>query len=77
MQSCSYGITFLNGYTYQIWSAQGSVLGPLLYLLYVDELHRIIQHNNITLFPDDIALQKEIVSPIKVTFIDVGQSQKP
>ena len=42
---------------------QGSVLGPLLFLLYVDELHRIVQHSNIKLFADDIALCKEIVFP--------------
>ena len=39
------------------------VLGPLLFLLYIDELHKIIHHNNIKLFADDIALYKEIVSP--------------
>jgi len=42
---------------------QGSVLGPLLLLLYVDELHKIILHSNIKFFADDIALYKEIKSP--------------
>ena len=29
---------------------QGSVPGPLLFILYVDELHKIIQHSDIKLF---------------------------
>ena len=41
---------------------QGSVLGPLLFLLYVDELRKVSQHSIIKLFADDIALYKEIVS---------------
>jgi len=35
---------------------QGSVLGPLLFLLYADELRKATQHSNIKLFADDIAL---------------------
>ena len=46
----------------QIWGAPRIVLGPLLFLLNVDEPHKIIQHSNIKLFADDIALFKEIVS---------------
>ena len=42
---------------------QGSVLGPLLFLLYVVELHRNVQHGNIKLFADDIVLYKEIIFP--------------
>ena len=40
-----------------------SVLGPLLFLLYVDELNKVIHHSTIKLFADDIALYREIISP--------------
>ena len=42
---------------------QGSILGPLLFLLYIDELHQVIHHSTIKLFADDIALYKEIIVP--------------
>ena len=41
---------------------QGSVLGPLLFILHVVELHKIFQHSDIKLFVDYIALYKAIVS---------------
>ena len=41
---------------------QGSVLGPLLFLLYIDEIHHIISNSTVKLFADDIALYKQIVS---------------
>ena len=41
---------------------QGSVLGPLLFLLYVDEFHQVIHHSSIKLFADNVALYKEIIS---------------
>ena len=42
---------------------QGSVLGPLLFLLYIDEVNHIVSNSVVKLFADDIALYKEIVSP--------------
>ena len=41
---------------------QGSVLGPLLFLLYINELHKIIHHSIIKLFADYVAIYKEIFS---------------
>ena len=41
---------------------QGSVLGPLLFLLYIDEIHHVISNSTVKLFADDIALYKQIVS---------------
>ena len=42
---------------------QGSVLGPLMFLSYIDELHQVIHHSTIKFFADDIALYKEIIVP--------------
>jgi len=42
---------------------QGSVLGPLLFLLYIGEIHHIVSNSTVKLFADDIALYKQIVSP--------------
>ena len=41
---------------------QGSVLGPLLFVLYIDEIHQIVSNCTIKLFADDIALYKQIIS---------------
>ena len=35
---------------------QGSVLGPLLFLLYLNDLNTVIQHSTIKLFADDVLL---------------------
>ena len=41
---------------------QRSVLGPLLFLLYIDDIYQSISHSSVLMFADDIALYKEIVS---------------
>ena len=41
---------------------QGSVLGPLLFLLCIDDIHHCLTHSSIQMFADDIALYKEIIS---------------
>ena len=35
---------------------QGSVLGPLLFLLYIIDLARVPQHSSIRMFADDVLL---------------------
>ena len=41
---------------------QGSILGPILFLLYVNDLPDVVQHSNIACFADDTKLYKCIDS---------------
>ena len=36
------------------------MLGPLLLLLYIDDIHESISHSAVLIFADDIAIYKEI-----------------
>ena len=42
---------------------QGSVLGPLLFILYIDDLQNVVSHSTLKLFADDVALYREIKHP--------------
>ena len=39
---------------------QGTVLGPILFIIYINDVIENIKHSNILLFADDIVLYKEI-----------------
>ena len=39
---------------------QGSILGPLLFIIYMDDLKDYIQDANITMYGDDTSLDKAI-----------------
>jgi len=41
---------------------QGSILGPLLCLLYIDDLATVVHHSTIQLFADDVAIYNEVKS---------------
>ena len=43
---------------------QGSVLGPLLFLLYVNDLQEAVSYSELNVFADDVALYKEIKSSV-------------
>ena len=51
---------------------QGSVLGPLLLLIYVNDLHEAVCHSNLKLFADDVALYKEVGSNDDCDLIQEG-----
>ena len=49
---------------------QGSVLGPLLFILYIDDVaSKISSSSTISLFADDIALYRSIQSPADYTVL--------
>ena len=43
---------------------QGSVLRPLLLLLYIDDLQEAVSHSELNVFANDVALYKEIKSSV-------------
>ena len=50
---------------------QGSVLGPLLFLLYVNDISSVVSNSSVKLFADDITIYKEIVSPANVDLLQL------
>lgn len=50
---------------------QGSVLGPLLFLIHISDINRHVQHSSVAFFADDTRILKEISS----TSADVEQLQ--
>ena len=50
------------------------VLGPLLLLLYMDDISHWLAHSSVQMFTDDIALYKEITSPSDLELLDIDLS---
>ena len=41
---------------------QGSILGPLLFILYIDDLHAVVKSSSLKIYADDVALYAEVSS---------------
>ena len=41
---------------------QVSILGPLLYILYIDDLHAVVKSSSLKIYADDVALYAEVSS---------------
>ena len=54
---------------------QGSVLGPLLFLLYVNDISSVVSNSSVKPFADDVTIYKEIVSPADVDWFQLDLSK--
>ena len=75
--SCHFQHVVVGG-QYSEWSPvisgvpQGSFLGPLLFILYVDDLCSVINHSSVKLFADDVTIFMEINNPDDCSVLQKG-----
>ena len=50
---------------------QGLVLGPLLFLLYINDISSVVAHSKVKLFADDVTIYKEISSSSDAALLQV------
>ena len=54
---------------------QGSVLGPLLFILYIDDLHRSVTGSTLKFFADDVTVYKVVTSVSDCCVLQVDLSR--
>ena len=63
--------------TFSSWASvtsgvpQGSVLGPLLCLLYINDISSVVSHSRVKLFPDDVTIYKVFIRPADVDLLQL------
>ena len=45
-----------------IWSTAGLYLGPLFFILYVNDVSSVVKHSSIKMFADDLTLYRDVGS---------------
>ena len=50
---------------------QGSVLGSLLFILYLNDIFSVVSCSSVKLFADDVTIYKEIICSVMLIYFDV------
>ena len=54
---------------------QGSVLGPLLFILFINDISLVVSNSTVKLFADDVTIYKEIICPADVDLLQCDLSK--
>ena len=51
------------------------MLGPLLFLIYINDISSVVSHSKMKLFADDVIIYKEIISPADAVLLQLDLSK--
>ena len=72
----------LNPLTCEIGVRQGSILGSLLFIIYINDLANVLEHSNISLYADDVILYhystsiKDLEGKLNADLLKIGDRFK-